>query len=252
MVPSLLETPKDPRLSNSTSCDEDGDEWPRRFKLAQLKQILRARAVQGEMGCVDRPTLERLAAAHIGSLQTAQEILVVGFQVLPTTQAGRNETELSETHSRTARCCFETRPIGVQLCPLHPTADHVVRMERFQSEFPQAFDDPLATPRSAWWTNPRFLSKQQQMPHYHRGFRRNSQLVLDQTPQVLQGETQQGPNHRRYQCPRMVPNTRRGQTRGTRESRRKPMVSTFATASPTRRGSSVPLQRPRTLAPSPD
>lgn len=49
--------------------------WAKQLKVQQLKQLLRARSITEERGCVERSELEALAVANFGSMDEAQTIL---------------------------------------------------------------------------------------------------------------------------------------------------------------------------------
>jgi hypothetical protein len=146
--------------------------WAKQLKVQQLKQLLRARSIKEERGCVERSELEALAVANYGSLEEAQTILAQ--QEYPTKK--KDQLPNNATMEELKRVLGEDRGV-MNYTNYVPSQQHLERMMQFKMTVPTVFDNPTLTPRSKWFTHKNW-SKSAQMPPYHIHFREELQEAI--------------------------------------------------------------------------
>lgn len=132
---------------------EAKDNWAKWLKVSQLKQILRARSVDKERGCIERSELENLAMTNIGSLEEAREILNQNRQDAAKSSFKNNSNRYSTVMGQLKQVLSDDRDVLIY-ANYTPSQEHLERIERAKKEMPLIFDNPDLTQRDNWLQHP--------------------------------------------------------------------------------------------------
>jgi hypothetical protein len=160
--------------SSSTTSNNAGAHWSIKLRVKELQQLLRARDIPEERGCVERSRLAALVEYTFPSREEATKLLA----------------ELNQNADDTKKPAINSKMLFAQIEVLlaedrtvlsytnyTPSASHLQRMHCLGATHAYIFQNPQVTPRFMWFSHPHWHLKEQ-MPQYHVHFRLELQEAL--------------------------------------------------------------------------